>query len=132
MRELTRSMIRFSWAMPLLGMNQMANLVPGVSRRPLDSTTETFDALSEVAVDQMGPTLRDLYEQGDRVGRWMVDAMFGVFDGGERKKDEPARRPAEPRRHRPVGAAPQAAADARHSAARADHGETGWGPVPAQ
>lgn len=82
MRELTRSMIRFSWAMPLLGLDQMARLViPGEGRGPLESATETFDALSDVASRQMGRRLRDLYEQGDELQSRMVDAMFGIFGG---------------------------------------------------
>lgn len=80
MRELTRSMIRFTWAMPLLGVNQVASLVtPENRRRPLDGPTETFDALAEVAVGQMSPGLRNLYDQGEQIQRRVVDAFFGVF-----------------------------------------------------
>ena len=89
MRELTRSMIRFSWAMPLLGMNQMAKLVsPGEGRGPLESTTESLEALASTAYEQMGPRLRELYEQGDDLQRRLVDAMFGVLDRGSGQAGE--------------------------------------------
>lgn len=92
MRELTRSMIRFSWAMPLLGVNQMANLVtPGKNEGLLEPISASFEALSDAAYGQMSPRLRDLYDQGDRLQSRVVDAVFGVFgsggDGGGEKRD---------------------------------------------
>ncbi len=85
MRELTRSMLRFSWAMPMLGLDQMVKLVkPGEGQRPLEAATETFDALAEEAERHMGPQLRKLYEQGDQLQRRVVDAAFSAVDAGTR------------------------------------------------
>lgn len=95
MRELTRSMIRFSWVMPLLGMDQVVSLViPGKGRGALDSATATLDALAEVASQQMGPRLRELYEQGDELQRRVVHGMFGMLgmgNGDGESKAEPWR-----------------------------------------
>lgn len=83
MRELTRSMIRLSWAMPLLGMNQVVRLVSPPDRsRPLDPATETFESLADVAYRQLGPRLRDVYEQGDRLQGRIVDTVFGLLSQG--------------------------------------------------
>ncbi|MCH9651599.1 MAG: hypothetical protein K0U98_25460 [Deltaproteobacteria bacterium] len=88
MRELTRSMMRISLAMPLLGMNQMANLVSSGGRPPLEPIAETFDALSEVAQNQMTPRLRDLYDQGDRLQRQVLDRVFGLLkESGDQRRD---------------------------------------------
>lgn len=145
MRELTRSMIRLSWALPLLGMDQMASLVmPGGRRRPLESSAETFDRLAEAASSQMAPGLRDLYEQGDRLQRRVVDALFDVLgmggSGGAGAWSDPARRRAEGSRDLPlrpvasgadahVGAPPPASPS--REAVEPPGEEPGWGPVPA-
>ena len=98
MRELTRSMIRFTWSMPLLGVNQLASLVvPSEGQSRLDSAAETLDALAEVAYRQMGPSMQDLYSQGDRLQHWIVDAMFGILEtDSDTGQASEAWRPAEP------------------------------------
>lgn len=76
MQELTRSLIRFSWAMPLLGLSQMTGLFAPGSRRPVVETAETLEALSRTAYSQMEPGLQDLYNRGDRLQRRVTDAVF--------------------------------------------------------
>lgn len=81
MRELTQSMIRLSWSLPLLAAGQAVELVtPGGDRRPLDRAAETLDALSETAYRQMSPRWRDLYQRGDRLQRRSLDGLLGTLD----------------------------------------------------
>lgn len=72
MRELTRSMASFSWAMSLFGVEQMANLVS--PRR----AAEAFGAVARSAGGVLGPGLRTVFQTGDLVQRTMVDLSFGL------------------------------------------------------
>ncbi|MEM7583180.1 MAG: hypothetical protein AAF560_07355 [Acidobacteriota bacterium] len=80
MRDLARSMIRFSWAMSVLGAKQAANLVS--PRDGWDRSAESFDVVSSAAIDQMGETMKGVYEAGDRFQSGMVDTMSRMFGGG--------------------------------------------------
>lgn len=83
MQELTRSMLRFSWAMPMLGMNLMVDLAaPGEGRRPFEAASESLDAVTSAAQAQLGPELQRLYDTGARVGDDVVNAMFGFIPTG--------------------------------------------------
>ncbi len=79
MRDLARSMFRFSWAMSMLGARQAANLLnPG---RGWDRSAEAFDAVSNAAEAEMGDTLKSFYQAGDRIQSGMTDTMSRVFRG---------------------------------------------------
>ncbi len=79
MRDLARSMFRFSWAMSVLGARQAANLLnPG---KGWDLSTEAFDAISDAAEKEMGESMKSFYQAGDRMQGGMVDTMSKVFDG---------------------------------------------------
>ncbi len=72
MRELAESLASFSWAMSLLGVEQMTNLIA-----PPRAAT-AFGAVARSAEGQLGPTLRSAFESGDRLQRAVVDAAFGL------------------------------------------------------
>jgi len=85
MRELTKSMLSFSWAMPLYGMKQMLNLsFPRDMSRPFGEATDGFNAVTGAAREQLGATLKSLFDAGDQVQRGLVDVAFsfgfGAFD----------------------------------------------------
>lgn len=73
MRELTKSIGSFSWAMSLFGMRQMANAL-----RP-SQATEAFESVTEAAEGELGDLLRSTFKLGDRMQRGMVDMTFGMF-----------------------------------------------------
>ena len=56
MRDLTRSVVSLSWALPLFGAEQMANMVPG---QP-----------------DIAPTLRSAFRAGERLQQSAVDITF--------------------------------------------------------
>jgi hypothetical protein len=76
MRELTRSMASFSWAVSLFGVEQMTNLLS--PRRAADA----FGAVTRSAEGALGPGLRSAFQTGDRLQRAMVDASFGLVGLG--------------------------------------------------
>ncbi len=79
MRDLARSMIRFSWAMSVLGARQAANLV--TPREGWARSTESFDAVSHAAANHMGETMKGFYKAGDRLQSGMVDTLSRVARG---------------------------------------------------
>ncbi|MEM7355826.1 MAG: hypothetical protein AAF657_33730 [Acidobacteriota bacterium] len=87
MRDLARSMIRFSWAMTVLGARQAANLM--TPREGWSRSTESFDAVSHAAADHMGETMKNLYQAGDRLQSGMVDTA-SRFMGGNWSDSNPA------------------------------------------
>lgn len=82
MRELTKSMLSFSWAMPLFGMKQMMSMaMPQDASRPWGSAEDGFDAVTGVAQQQLDGAWASAWKTGDQLQRQMVDMMFGVFSG---------------------------------------------------
>ncbi len=80
MRDLARSMIRFSWAMSVLGARQMANVL--TPRQGWDRSAEALDAVSHAAAEEMGETMKSFYQAGDRLQSGMVDTAARLFRGG--------------------------------------------------
>lgn len=85
MRELTKSMLSFSWAMPLYGMKQMLNLTfPRDMSRPFGEATDGFNSVTGSMREQLGSTMQSMFDAGDQIQRSMVDVMFnlgfGAFD----------------------------------------------------
>jgi len=76
MRELTRSVASFSWAMSLFGVEQMANLAS--PRRAVDA----FGAVARSAEGALRPGLRSAFQAGDRIQKAVVDLSFNVIGLG--------------------------------------------------
>lgn len=79
MRELTKSMTSFSWAMSLFGLRQMACLL---DPRSWGSSASTFQAVTRSTEEQLGPTTQSLFRAGDNLQRGLVDLMFNLFTLG--------------------------------------------------
>lgn len=80
MRDLTKSMFSYGWAMSVFGMQQMMNLL-----NPRDGMQKTAEALQHVAsaaANELGGTLNGTFRVGDDMQRGMVDLMFGAGMGG--------------------------------------------------
>jgi hypothetical protein len=67
MRELTRSMARFSWAMSLFGIEQMTRLAS--PRRAADA----FSAVARSAEGTLGPGLSSILQTGGRLQKTLGD-----------------------------------------------------------
>jgi hypothetical protein len=83
MRDFTKSMARFSWAMSLFGVRQTLDALNPRSRSQ-DQTGATggFDTVSNAVIDQFGETLRKTFDAGDRIQREIIDAVFGMAAPG--------------------------------------------------
>jgi hypothetical protein len=83
MRNVLKSMFRFSWAMSLFGARQAVGLLmPPVGDREPDTAT-AFEMVSKAAQKQMGGSLNSIYETGDRIQSGVLDMVLGFFAGGE-------------------------------------------------
>lgn len=81
MRELTKSMLSFSWAVPLYGIRQILNLAaPSDVSRPFDQATQGFEGVTNAMREQLGPTAKGVYQAGDQVQRGLVDTMFSLVN----------------------------------------------------
>ncbi len=147
MRELTKSMLRMSWALPLFGVRQLTHLMlPNEGNQ--GEATQALDAVSAAAQRELGGALGGLYDTGDRLQRGVVDVVFGVmfldyFDPARwwARGEGCEAASAESQRQTPSSPAPAAAhssappsspaAPASSGAQASDDQVQGWGPVPA-
>lgn len=82
MRELTKAMLSFSWAIPTFGLMQMMKMAtPPDPRRPWDDAVGGFDAVTEAAIRQLDGAWLSAFKAGNQLQRQMVDLTFGVFAG---------------------------------------------------
>ena len=75
MRDFTKSMFSFSWAMSLFGVQQTLDLM-----RP-SKAAKAFDDVTEATQAEMGDTLKAAFKAGDDLQRGLVDLALGVFTG---------------------------------------------------
>lgn len=83
MRELTKSVVSFSWAVSLLGMKEAAGMFMSQGRGAGQPMSNDLDAVTQTAVGQLGPSFQGIFRTGDNLQRGMVNAMFGIFDPGK-------------------------------------------------
>jgi len=76
MREFTKSMMSYTWAMSLFGVQQMVNAF-----RP-SKATESFDNVTKATREEFGEALRATFRAGDNLQRGLVDMTFSVFTLG--------------------------------------------------
>jgi hypothetical protein len=82
MRELAKSAFSFSWALSLLGVDQAINLVrPGHK-----STSDVFEPITQVAVNQLDDSMRSMYRFGDNLQTRMFDMAFSWMNPSEMAK----------------------------------------------
>jgi haloalkane dehalogenase len=80
MREFTKNLFSFSWAMSLFGLKQLGNaLNPQEALRGAPNTAKSLDSVTDAVVDQLGRTLKQTFEVGDKVQGEIVDLMFGFL-----------------------------------------------------
>jgi len=75
MRELSKSMSSFSWAMSLFGIQQMANLLSPAK------AAKAFDSVTEAAAGQFGDTVKATFGAGDKLQQGSLDLTLGLLTG---------------------------------------------------
>jgi hypothetical protein len=144
-RDLTKSVLSFSWAMSLFGTKQLVNvLMP-------EKATTAFNAVTRATEDQLGDVLKGAFRAGDQLQKGIVDMTFSFFTLEAFNPSQMAKMASDTMRQT-MGAADQGAqggpggsqqrttgwgpatgaADHRTQGgpAGSQEGMTGWGPVP--
>ena len=75
MRDFTKSMLSFSWAMSLFGVQQTLDLLEP------SKAAGAFNNVAEATKAEMGDTLKATFKAGDDLQRGLVDLAMGVFSG---------------------------------------------------
>jgi hypothetical protein len=79
MRELTKSMLSYTWAMSMFGMRQVGALL---QPQTWESAAASFDAVNRCTDDNLGPLTRSTFRAGDTLQRGVVDLMFRFLNPG--------------------------------------------------
>jgi len=141
MRELTKSLFSFSWAMSLFGIQQTANLMSP------EKVAKAFDSVSDAAREQFTDAVKTAFNAGDKLQRSALDLTMGMMtrDGASPNKwlrmaSDAAKQSAEAVNKGVQGVAStvrQAAStatdhDGSNAAGAAASGSQrqGWGPMP--
>jgi hypothetical protein len=80
MRDFTKSVTGYTWAMSLFGVQQIVNIFSP------KKATEAFNSVSKATEDQFGQALKATFRAGDNLQKGVVDATFevlglGMFNG---------------------------------------------------
>src|SRR5215469_2113968 len=75
MRELAKSMVGFSWAVGLFGVQQL-NKMMGTVAEPQDVTAAQLDDVSRAAQRHLSDQYSQQFEAGDKWQRQVIDALF--------------------------------------------------------
>ena len=136
MREFTKSMTSYTWAMSLFGLQQMVNAF-----RPAKAT-ESFNNVTKATEEQFGEALKATFRVGDNVQKGLVDVTFGVLTlgmldrGGAGTTADIARQTGEALRQsgrvvsQTVSAVSQTVQSATSAAAGVAQQSAGWSATP--
>lgn len=79
-RDITKSMLSFSWAMSLFGVKQLTNVLsPQSPSQATHKTASAFNAVAQVTEDQLGDMLRGAFKAGDQLQKGIVDMTLGFI-----------------------------------------------------
>lgn len=156
MREITKSMLSYTWAVSMFGVQQMTNLLMPGDRRGGSKATSAFDQVTAATVGELGDTMRATFRAGDQLQRGIVDLMLGGVTAAcnperwmnTRREAQPSPQPGTsssggaastasswswgPPRSGGQASGQAQGCPAAEPAPEADSGrrDTGWGPMP--
>ena len=73
MRNLAKSMFRFTWAMGILGVDQMTSMIS--PDRDWKRSTHSLDTVSRAASNQLSDPLRKVYDAGDHLQEGVIESV---------------------------------------------------------
>jgi len=82
MRELTKSMTSYAWAMSVFGVQQTWNLLGLGGNGSWNRSTSSFNHVTEATSKELGDTMRAVFHSGDSLQRGMVDLFLAPFSLG--------------------------------------------------
>jgi hypothetical protein len=133
MRELAKSVLSFSWALPLFGIRQAVNLIHPAEWTSPRQTTSALGAVTSAATGSLGGLLGNTFEAGDRLQRSAVDMVFSLLGAGGRGAAQPATGASPAAAGPPSGgrtSAPMAVTSLQQPRAGAAPKAGSWGVVP--
>jgi hypothetical protein len=120
-RDLTKSMLSFSWGMSLFGTKQLVNILMP------EKATAAFNAVTQVTEEQLGDGLKGVFRAGDQLQKGMVDLSFS-FLTLEALNPSQMMKMASDIMRQTAGAFGQGVQGGTTSGSQDK--STGWGPVP--
>ena len=83
MRDFTKSVMRYTWAMSLFGVQQVTKFVSsaGQNQQP-HQATKSFNKVGDAAGTELEESMKNLFESGDKMQQEATDLMFSVFSPG--------------------------------------------------
>lgn len=77
MRELTKSMLSYTWAMSVFGVQQMVNLLTPGDGDLWGKAAHAFDNVTDATTKTFGGAMTQTFKFGDSLQHGMIDIMFG-------------------------------------------------------
>src|SRR5438874_2208733 len=76
MRDLTKSVLTFPWALSMFGVQQVTKLMAPPSEDRMAGTAAAFDAVTKATEQQLDGWFKQTYQVGNTVQRGLVDLMM--------------------------------------------------------
>jgi hypothetical protein len=125
-RDLTKSMLSFSWAMSLFGAEQLTNMfIPQRPSQPNHRATTAFNAVTQATEEQLSGVFKGVFRAGDQLQKGMVDLMFGMLSLEAFNPSQMMRMTSDIMRQT-TGAVGQGFQQSTSGLQQ----QTGWGPMP--
>jgi len=81
MREVTKSMLGFSWAVSLFGFQQMSKILSPSPSQPVDATAAEVEEVSRAVQSHLFGATAMQFRAGDQWTRKLVDVIFDAASG---------------------------------------------------
>src|ERR1041384_2109439 len=121
MREFTKSMMSYSWAMSLFGVQQMLNMMTPQNRQRGHPATNAFNSVTQVTEEEFNGAIKAAFTAGDNIQRGLVDLTFGLLSFGMFDPNRMTRAAVDLGQRAAQAANPSGSQEASRSQA------TGWG-----
>ena len=123
-RDLSKSMISFSWGMSLFGVKQAANLLtPQSPSQPTHKAVAAFNSVTQATEEQLGDALKGVFKAGDQLQKGLVDMTFSFMTMEAFNPGNWMKMTSDMMRQTMGGAGQGASSGSQQES-------TGWGPVP--
>jgi hypothetical protein len=76
MRDVAKSMLGFTWAMSMFGMQQMVRMAGLADQTQRERTAADFDEVAQSLRQHMSSATAERFQKGDEWQRRMVDTVF--------------------------------------------------------
>lgn len=80
MRDLTKSVTSYTWALSVFGVQQIFNVLGLGGSGSWHRSTKAFNNVTEATSNELGDTMRAVFRSGDTLQRGMVDLFLAPFN----------------------------------------------------